>query len=109
MMDLIFVILIAEAASHSLGDYNSVADGAVMIGTLVACNYAINLLTYWSPFVERLVSSPPLQVVRNGKRPVPLQDHSRLNKAIPDHIVGQLATLFDMSMQEYKREVLASS
>ncbi|HUS10949.1 MAG TPA: YetF domain-containing protein [Pyrinomonadaceae bacterium] len=67
MMDLIFVILIAEAASHSLGDYSSVADGVVMIGTLVACNYAINLLTYWSPFVERLVSSPPLQVVRNGK------------------------------------------
>jgi uncharacterized membrane protein YcaP (DUF421 family) len=67
MMDLIFVILIAEAASHALGDYTSVADGLVTIATLAAWNYIINLLTYWSPVFARLVSSPPLPILRNGK------------------------------------------
>lgn len=44
MMDLIFVLLIAEAATHSLGGYSSVTEGFIVIGTLMAWNYAINFL-----------------------------------------------------------------
>lgn len=66
-MDLIFVLLIAEAAAHALGDYSSVGDGLVMIVTLMAWNYAINALSYHVPLVERLVASPPLQIVRDGR------------------------------------------
>lgn len=65
-MDLIFVVLVAEAAAHSMGDYGSVADGFVLIATLMGWNYLINVLSYRVPFIESLVSSPPLQVVRNG-------------------------------------------
>jgi uncharacterized membrane protein YcaP (DUF421 family) len=67
MMDLIFVLLIAEAAAHALGEYSSVADGIVMIATLMAWNYLINSLSYRVPFIERLVSSSPLQVIRDGE------------------------------------------
>lgn len=67
MMDLIFVLLIAEAAAHAMGEYTSVADGIVMIATLMGWNYLINSLSYRVPFIERLVSSPPLQVIRNGE------------------------------------------
>lgn len=67
MMDLIFVILIAEGASHALGDYTSVSEGFVVILTLLAWNFLVNLLSYHVPFIERLVSAPPLQVVKNGK------------------------------------------
>jgi hypothetical protein len=35
MMGLIFDLLIAEAADHALGKYNSVADGIIMIATLM--------------------------------------------------------------------------
>jgi uncharacterized membrane protein YcaP (DUF421 family) len=66
-LDLIFVVLVAEAASHSMGDYTSVADGFVLIATLMGWNYVINALSYRLPFVERLVASPPLQVVRDGR------------------------------------------
>jgi uncharacterized membrane protein YcaP (DUF421 family) len=67
MMDLIFVLLIAEAAAHAMGEYSSVADGIVMIATLMGWNYLINALSYLVPFIEWLVSSPTLQVIRDGK------------------------------------------
>src|SRR3712207_6527573 len=67
MMDLIFVLLIAEGAAHAMGEYTSVADGIVMIATLMGWNYLINSLSYRVPFIERLVSSPPLQVIRDGE------------------------------------------
>jgi uncharacterized membrane protein YcaP (DUF421 family) len=66
-MDLVFVVLIANAASHALGDYTSVADGILLITTLMGWNYLVNALSYRVPLVEWLVSSPPLQVVRDGQ------------------------------------------
>lgn len=67
MMDLVFVILIAEAASHAMGDYTAIADGFVLIITFMAWNYLINLLSFHIPFIERLVSAPPIQVVKDGQ------------------------------------------
>lgn len=52
MMDLIFIILIAEAAAHSLGDYTSVTEGFIMILTLVGWNYVVNLLSYHVLFLK---------------------------------------------------------
>ena len=66
-MDLIFLLLIAEAATHSLGDYSSVGDGKVMIATFIAWNYTVNALSYRFPVVARLTASAPLQIVRDGQ------------------------------------------
>lgn len=66
-MDLIFLLLIAEAAAHSLGDYQSVADGVIVIATLMAWDYFLNFLAFHVPFVERLTAAPPLRVVRDGR------------------------------------------
>ncbi len=66
-MDLIFLLLIAEAATHGFGEYTTVADALIVIVTLMVWDYVINLLSYRIPFLERLVSSPPLEVVRNGR------------------------------------------
>lgn len=66
-MDLIFLVLVAEAAAHSMGDYNSVGDGIILILIFMALNYLVNLLSYYVPFFERLVSAPPIQVVKDGQ------------------------------------------
>lgn len=66
-MDLIFVLLIAEAAAHSLGDYASVGDGLVMIVVLMSWNWLVNVLSFRIPAIERLVSAPAIEVVRDGK------------------------------------------
>ena len=67
VMDLVFVVLIAEAAAHALGDYDAIADALVLIATLMTWNYLLNFVSFRSRFVERLITPPPLQVVRNGE------------------------------------------
>ena len=66
-MDLLFVVLIAEAATHSLGGYSSITEGFIVILTLIFWNFTVNSLSYYLPFFEQLVSSPALQVVKDGK------------------------------------------
>jgi uncharacterized membrane protein YcaP (DUF421 family) len=66
-MDLIFIVLIAEAAARGVGDFTSVADGLVLVLILMGWNYLLNILTYYVPAIERLTSSPPLQVISNGR------------------------------------------
>jgi uncharacterized membrane protein YcaP (DUF421 family) len=73
-MDLIFMLLIAEAAAHSLGDYTSVADGLVVILTILGLNYLLNLLSFYFPVIENLVSHNAIQVVRDGQLD---KDHMR--------------------------------
>lgn len=65
--DLIFMLLIAEAAAHSLGDYTTVADGLVVIVTILSLNYVLNFLSYYFHPIEKLVLHRPLEVVRDGK------------------------------------------
>lgn len=67
LMDLVFVVLIANAAANALGDYSAVPDAVVLIATLMFWDYLLNVLSYRFPLVERWVSPRPLEIVRNGK------------------------------------------
>lgn len=66
-MDLIFLLLIAESASNAFGDYRSVTEGLVLVIVLMLWNFVVNAASYRFRFIERLVSSPPIEVVRDGK------------------------------------------
>src|SRR5690625_3811326 len=66
-MDLVFVVLIAQAAAQALGDDSSISGALVVIVTFVAWGYLVNVLSYHLPFLERLTSAPPLQAIRDGK------------------------------------------
>lgn len=66
-MDLVFLLLITEAASHSLGDFSSLTDGSVQIGVFVGLNYLTNKLTYHFPAVGRLLEQKPLLVIKDGR------------------------------------------
>lgn len=66
-MDLIFLLLIAESASNAFGDYRSVTEGLFLVGVLMLWNFGVNAASYRFRCIERLVSAPPVQVVRDGK------------------------------------------
>jgi uncharacterized membrane protein YcaP (DUF421 family) len=66
-MDLVFLFLVADAAAHSLGGYSTVTDGLLVIAVLMAWNFLLNFLSFHFPFMERLVSAPSLQIIRNGQ------------------------------------------
>lgn len=66
--DFLFVVILGDAAQNAMiGEATSVGDGMVLIATLVAWNYAIDSLSYYFPWVERLVSARKLCLVREGK------------------------------------------
>ena len=67
IMDLLVVVLIAEAAGKAMGDHDTVADGVVLVATLVGWSYVLNWLTYAVPAIDRLVSPRALPVVRHGR------------------------------------------
>ncbi len=66
-MDLVFVVLIAQAATPAMGEYTAVGDGIIVIATLVGWNVLINFLSQRVPAFEPLFSSPPLKIIENGE------------------------------------------
>ena len=52
--DVLFIVLIADAAQNGMaGEYRSIADAVVLLGTLAACN----LLLDWAAFRWRPIAS----------------------------------------------------
>ena len=49
------------------GDYKSVPDGLILVSTIIAWDYAIDWLSYRSKIVSRLLRSPPLCLVKDGR------------------------------------------
>ncbi len=50
-----------------IGEGSSVGDGMVLVSTLVAWNYALDVLSYRYPGIARLLSARKLCLVRDGK------------------------------------------
>jgi len=68
MPDVLFIVLVADASQNAMaGEYRSITDGAVLIGTLVFWNIALDWLAYRSPAVRKFVELPPLPLIRNGR------------------------------------------
>lgn len=66
--DLLMVVLIADAAQNAMADnYESLTDGAVLVGTIIFWNYALDRLAFHVPYFARFVHPPPLPLVRNGR------------------------------------------
>ena len=68
MGDVLILVIIADAAQNAMsGDYRSITDGFILIGTLIAWTVFTDWLTYKSPFLEKLLQPPPLPLVRDGR------------------------------------------
>ena len=66
--DLLVVVLIADAAQNGMaGEYTSLTEGAVVVGTIFGWNYLLDWLAYRSKLVSWLLSPPPVLLVTNGQ------------------------------------------
>ena len=66
--DVLFIVLIADAAQNAMaGEYKSIADGMVLVATLVFWNVALDWLAYHSRTMRKLIEPPSLPLIRNGK------------------------------------------
>ena len=66
--DLLVVVLIADAAQNGMaGEYKSVTEGAVLVGTIAAWDFFLDWLGYRFPAVQRLLRPAPLPLVKDGR------------------------------------------
>ena len=78
MADVLFIVLIADAAQNGMaGEYRSLADAAVLLGTLAACNLALDWATYRWPAMQRLME-PPTGRARPRRQDPPAQPAPRM-------------------------------
>jgi uncharacterized membrane protein YcaP (DUF421 family) len=68
MADILVLVIIADAAQNGMsGEYKSVTDGAILVGTIVAWDYVIDWLNYNVPALRGWLEPPPLPLVRDGR------------------------------------------
>jgi uncharacterized membrane protein YcaP (DUF421 family) len=66
--DLLVLVLLATVVNGALNrDVSSLTDALVMVVTLVAWSFMIDVLADRVPFVRRLLHSEPIEVIRDGE------------------------------------------
>jgi uncharacterized membrane protein YcaP (DUF421 family) len=66
--DVLILVLIADAAQNAMaGEYKTISDGFVLLGTLIGWNVLLDWLSFRFPALRRLVQSPPLLLISDGR------------------------------------------
>lgn len=99
--DLLVVVLIADAAQNAMAsEYKSITEGAVLVGTIVAWDYALDWLGYRFPAVQRLLRPAPLPLVREGRM---LRRNMRQEMITPEELMSLLREQGVEGVEEVKR------
>lgn len=66
--DILFVVIVADASQNALsGPYGTIAEGMLLVATLVAWNAAMDWAAFrWAP-VRRLLEPRPILLIRDGR------------------------------------------
>jgi uncharacterized membrane protein YcaP (DUF421 family) len=68
MADLLVLVIIADAAQNGMaGEYSSVSDAFILVGTLVAWNQFLDWLAFRFAAFQRLLEPAPLLLVDRGR------------------------------------------
>jgi uncharacterized membrane protein YcaP (DUF421 family) len=68
MTDLLLITLLADASQNAMaGEYKSIPDGIVLVGTIIFWNYLFDWLSFKSEWFGRLIEPPPLPLIKNGR------------------------------------------
>lgn len=66
--DILLVVVIADASQNGMaGGYQTVAEGFILVGTLVFWNYALDWGSFRWEAVHKLTEPDPLQLVKDGQ------------------------------------------
>ena len=67
MADILILVIVADAAQNAMsGEYTTVGDGAILVGTLIGWTVLNDWLSWRFPPMEKLLQPPPLLLVRDG-------------------------------------------
>jgi uncharacterized membrane protein YcaP (DUF421 family) len=67
MADILILVIIADAAQNAMsGEYKSVTEGAILVGTILFWNLAIDWLNFRVPALRDWLEPPPMLLIRDG-------------------------------------------
>ena len=66
--DVLFIVIVADAAQNAMaGASNTVAEGMVLVGTLIGWNYLLDWASFRWAVVRRFTASRPLLLIDEGR------------------------------------------
>jgi uncharacterized membrane protein YcaP (DUF421 family) len=68
MADILILVIIADAAQNAMsGEYKSVTEGAILVGTIIFWDQAIDWLNFRVPALRPWLEPPPMLLIQNGR------------------------------------------
>ena len=99
--DLLLIVVIADAAQNGFSDdYRSITEGILLVLTIVFWDFALDWLSFRFPAFRRLVRSPPLLIVEDGK---PIRRNMRKESLNEEELMSELRQQGLERLSEVKR------
>jgi len=68
MADILILVIVADASQNAMsGEYKSVTEGAILVGTIIGWNMAIDWLNFHVAALRGWLEPPPLPLIHNGR------------------------------------------
>ena len=88
MNDLLLIVLIASAATNALaGDYKSITNGVVLVGTIIFWSYLFNWVGHRFPVFHRVFHPTPKPLIKDGEVQ---HDNMRRELITEEELMGKL-------------------
>ena len=66
--DVLLLVIVADASQNAMsGDYETIADGMLLVAVIVGWNYLIDWASYRNDRIHKLLQPPPLLLVYRGR------------------------------------------
>ena len=99
--DLLLIVVIADAAQNGFSDeYRSITEGILLVLTIVFWDFAVDWLSFRFPALRKLMRSPPLLLVENGK---PIRRNMRKESLNEEELMSELRQQGVERLDEVKR------
>jgi uncharacterized membrane protein YcaP (DUF421 family) len=104
--DILLLVIVADAAQNGMsGEYRSLTEGFVLVGTLVGWSLGLDWIAYHSRRAARFIEPPTLMLVRDGEL---VRRNLRRQLLSEDELHSRLRQQGIESLQEVKRADLES-
>jgi len=66
--DILLLVVVADASQNAMaGEYRTITDGMILVGTIAGWNWLIDWAAYRVPRLRSFLEPPTLVLVRNGR------------------------------------------
>jgi len=68
MADILILVIVADAAQNGMsGEYKTVTEAFILVGTIFFWNWLFDWLNYRVPALQGWLEAPPLLLIQNGR------------------------------------------